>query len=165
MADLIIALDFPSARRALELVDALGASADRYKVGLELYTREGPAIVHALRKREKSVFLDLKLHDVPATVAAAVTAARALEVDFLTVHASGGPSMLSAASEAAQGEIRLLGVTVMTSLSAPEIGSVWGRASLSLRREVLRLASAAAGAGLDGRPRRSRRRLGAASWS
>jgi orotidine-5'-phosphate decarboxylase len=101
MAEVIVALDVPSADDAHALVDRIGDAGDFYKVGLELYTRAGPAFVRELKAAGKRVFLDLKLHDIPNTVASAVRAAGDLEVDLLTVHAVGGRSMLEAAVDAA----------------------------------------------------------------
>lgn len=151
MAELVVALDVPDARGALALVERLGPAADFYKVGLELFTAEGPGIVRELRGRGKRVFLDLKLHDIPSTVAGAVASASRLEVELLTVHTGGGPSMLKAAAEAAgSGGPRLLGVTLLTSLSAAEVEVTWGRTLQSMRDEVIRLAELALECGLPG---------------
>jgi orotidine-5'-phosphate decarboxylase len=151
MADVIVALDMPDQTRALRLVDALGDAGTFYKVGLELYTREGPAVVRALRERGKRVFLDLKLHDIPNTVAGAVRAAAELDVELLTVHATGGEAMMAAAAEAAaRARLRLLAVTVLTSLGAAGVRAVWGRDGLELEGEVVRLATQAAAAGITG---------------
>jgi orotidine-5'-phosphate decarboxylase len=155
----IVALDFPSAGQALRLVDALGDAGTFYKVGFELFTRGGPEVVRELRARSKRVFLDLKLHDIPNTVAEAVRAASELGVDLLTVHTVGGRSMMESAAETAKEAARsggrtepvaLLGVTVLTSLSANEVESTWGRSILSLRDEVVRLGELAASCGLQG---------------
>lgn len=151
MPTLIIALDRPDADRALDLVDRLGEAVDFYKVGAELFTSAGPAVVQELRSRGKRVFLDLKYHDIPNTVAAAVSAARGLEVDLLTVHAAGGEAMLRAAREAAGDDgPAIVAVTLLTSLSASDIEQVWGRAVASLRGEVDRLAALALDCGLHG---------------
>jgi len=151
MAGVIVALDHSSQEEALALVDALGSSGTFFKVGLELFTRSGPEVVLALRDRGKRVFLDLKLHDIPNTVAGAVRAAAALDVELLTVHASGGTSMLEAAGEAATGEgVKLLAVTVLTSLSVAEVEAVWGREINSIRDEVGRLAELAHLHGMHG---------------
>jgi orotidine-5'-phosphate decarboxylase len=150
MAEIIIPLDHPSAHDALALVDRLGAPAAFYKVGLELFTRSGPEVVSELRRRGKRVFLDLKLHDIPNTVARAVEAAAALDVEFLTVHTAGGASMMEAARDAAGGRLKLLGVTVLTSLTAAELEVVWGREISSIRDEVGRLAMLAHRSGMDG---------------
>src|SRR5882757_3702604 len=98
---LIVALDAPSARNALELVDGLGDACLWVKVGLELYLAAGPSIVEELGKRGYSVFLDLKLHDIPNTVAGAVRSVASLGASLLTLHAAGGPKMLAAAVDAA----------------------------------------------------------------
>ena len=150
MAEIILALDYASGDDALDLVHALGARATFYKVGLELFTREGPGIVERLRERGKNVFLDLKLLDIPSTVAGAVAAAADLEVELLTLHTTGGTSMMTAAAEASAGRVKLLGVTILTSFPIPEVEVVWGRSLVSLRDEVLRLAEAAWESGIDG---------------
>jgi orotidine-5'-phosphate decarboxylase len=151
MARIIVALDLPSADEALSLVDRLGPAADFYKVGAPLFTAAGPALVRALRARRKRVFLDLKLHDIPNTVAAAVERAAELDVELLTVHAAGGEAMIGAARRAAEGAaVSILAVTVLTSLDAAGLGLVWNRELHSLRAEVERLARLAAGAGAHG---------------
>jgi len=150
MAQVIVALDTPSAAEALATAEALGERADFFKVGLELYTAAGPAVVDALLSRGKRVFLDLKLHDIPNTVAGAVAAASGLGVHLLTVHAGGGSAMLEAARGAASGGLRLVGVTVLTSLAAADLEAVWGRAVGSVPAEAARLAALARRAGLDG---------------
>ena len=150
----IIALDVPTRADAESLLDRLGPAADFVKVGLQLFTAEGPDVVRAMRGRGCRVFLDLKLHDIPNTVAHAVQSAATLGVDLLTVHASGGAAMLRAARQAAgergAGGIGLLGVTVLTSLSADEVAEAWGRDRVSAEDEVARLARLAEGAGMDG---------------
>ncbi len=150
MAEVIVALDTASARDALALVERLGPTADFYKVGLELYTAEGPGVVRELLARDKRVFLDLKLHDIPNTVAGAVRAASALGVDLLTVHAAGGRAMLEAAHDAASGGLHLVAVTVLTSLDSADLERSWGRPVGSVPDEASRLASLAKGAGVDG---------------
>lgn len=150
MAQVIVALDMPSAAEALELVDRLGDRGDFYKVGLELYTRAGPDLVAQLVSRDKRVFLDLKLHDIPNTVAGAVRAASELGVDLLTVHGSGGRAMLEAAAGSVVGDLRLLGVTVLTSLTSSEISEVWGRRIESVGDEVARLVELAQQTGMHG---------------
>ena len=147
----IVVLDYPSAAAALALVDRLGERARFYKVGLELFTAEGPSVVHALRERGADVFLDLKLHDIPNTVAGAVRSAARLGARLLTVHTAGGPAMLAAAAEAAEGTgCGLLGVTLLTSLDAATTGAVFGREVVALDDEVVRLAALADAAGLHG---------------
>ncbi len=151
MATTIVALDLPTADDALSLVDRLGEAVGWYKVGAPLYTRSGPAVVQALHERGKHVFLDLKYHDIPNTVAQAVEAAAELGVAMLTLHASGGASMLRAARDAAGNDgPRLLGVTLLTSLTASDIEQVWNKELRSMREEVSRLAALAADSGLDG---------------
>lgn len=145
----IVPLDYPNLDQAFELVDRLGASCTFYKVGLELYTAAGPQAVRELHERGKDVFLDLKLHDIPNTVGKAVARASAMGVRFLTVHATGGAAMLERAVEAA-GETRLLGVTVLTSMSGADIGQVWGRSIDDVADEVGRLARLANDSGLSG---------------
>jgi orotidine-5'-phosphate decarboxylase len=154
MADVtpIVALDFPSAKTALELVDRLGNRCSMYKVGNELFTAAGPFIMEELRARGRSIFLDLKFHDIPNTVAGAVKAGAAMGARLMTVHASGGSAMLRAAVEAAgdQDKVGILGVTILTSLTGKEVGEAWGRDGVDPMKEVLRLAGLAAGAGAHG---------------
>jgi orotidine-5'-phosphate decarboxylase len=151
MADIIVALDLPSSEAALDLVDQIGEAVDFYKVGSPLFTRAGPSFVQSLRERGKRVFLDLKYHDIPSTVANAVEAAAELEVELITLHASGGEAMMRAARKAAGDEgPRLLGVTILTSFTAVDVEQVWNKEILSVRDEVARLAALAVAAGLDG---------------
>jgi orotidine-5'-phosphate decarboxylase len=151
MAEIIVALDLPSGSSALGLVDRLGDAVTFYKIGSALYTRSGPGIVRELRGRGKRVFLDLKYHDIPHSVARAVEAAAAMDVQLLTVHASGGTAMMKAAREAAgEDGPQLLGVTILTSFSATDVEEVWNKEVLSVRDEVVRLAALAADAGLHG---------------
>ena len=146
----LVALDYPDKPSVLKLVERLSPELCRLKVGKELFTRCGPDLVVALQSRGFEIFLDLKYHDIPNTVAGAVRAASDLGVDLLTVHASGGPSMLDAAVRAREGDLRLLAVTVLTSLSPDEMGTVWGREIRSVREEVGRLAVMAHEVGVDG---------------
>ena len=152
----IVALDVPGAAEAMALARALGDRCRFYKVGSELFTAAGPDIVRKLRAEVGAdVFLDLKFHDIPNTVAGAVRTAAKLEVRLLTVHASGGPPMLEAAqraaSDAAGADCGVLAVTVLTSLDQDVLRRSWGREDpLDMRREVLRLATFAADAGLHG---------------
>jgi len=150
VSELIVALDLPTQREALALVDRLDETVDFYKVGLELYTREGPGVVRALHGRGKRVFLDLKLHDIPNTVARAVEAAASLEVELLTLHAAGGRSMMAAAASATGEHLSLLAVTVLTSLPAGEAEEVWGRSVEDVESDVLRLARLAREVGVHG---------------
>ncbi len=150
MGRVIVPLDVASSEEALRVVDSLGDQGDFYKVGFELYTRAGPDVVRELIERGKRVFLDIKLHDIPNTVAGAVCAASDLGVDLLTVHVSGGSSMMEAAVAARSGALRLLGVTILTSMSPDEVSTVWGREIRSIREEVGRLAVMARQSGMDG---------------
>jgi orotidine-5'-phosphate decarboxylase len=151
MNNLIVALDLTTAEEALALVDQLGDPTDYYKVGAQLFTREGPSLVRELKDRDKKVFLDLKYHDIPYTVARAVESAAELGVEMLTVHASGGSAMMSAAREAAGMDGPLLvGVTLLTSMSGTDVEETWGKELRSMRDEVARLAALAADAELDG---------------
>lgn len=151
MAELIVALDLPTAQAALALVRQLDDVVDFYKVGAPLYTAAGPQVVGALKDEGKRVFLDLKYHDIPNTVARASESAAALGVDLLTLHASGGSAMMRAAREAVgEDGPRLLGVTVLTSFTAEDVVEVWDKELRSLREEVVRLAGLSAQAGLDG---------------
>ena len=114
---LIIALDMDRGEDALNLVRKLKGELSLFKVGSQLFTREGPALIKALRAEGVDVFLDLKWHDIPQTVANAVHAAAALDVRFITIHASGGLEMLQAAKAATKGSrTQILAVTVVTSL-------------------------------------------------
>src|SRR5690606_39011533 len=122
-----------------------------YKVGSPLFTRTGPALLEALRERRKRIFLDLKFHDIPSTVANAVDAAASHGVDLLTVHAAGGTDMLKAAAEAAGKKgPRVLAVTILTSFTPAGVEEVWNRELLSVRDEVSRLSDIAAAAGVHG---------------
>jgi len=145
---LIVALDAPNAAAARQLATAVGPSADVYKIGKQLFTAEGPALVRELTSAGHKVFLDLKYHDIPNTVAAAVTEAARLGVAMLTVHASGGRRMLKAAVEAAQASESkplILAVTVLTSLSQDELNEVGVPGSCE--EQVLRLARIAVESG------------------
>lgn len=147
----IVALDVGTAGEALALADRLGDLCQFYKVGLELFSGAGPAIVGALRERGAEVFLDLKFHDIPNTVGGAVKRAVALGPRLLTVHASGGEAMVRAAVDAARGSgCSILCVTVLTSLDAAQLGAAWGRRSVDVMAEVLRLAELAQWSGAHG---------------
>ncbi len=146
----IMALDVPTIVQARLLVERLGTACDFYKVGSELFTAEGPRVVEWLRSEGKEVFLDLKLHDIPNTVRAASSAAAAIGVSLLTVHATGGRAMLDAAGEGAGNRAGVLAVTVLTSLRTADLAGVWGRPVEAVEQEVVRLAGLAAEAGLHG---------------
>jgi orotidine-5'-phosphate decarboxylase len=147
---LAIALDFPTATQALALADALAGTCQWFKVGMELYYAAGNQIVEQLRDRGFNIFLDLKLHDIPNTVAGAVRSATQAGASLLTIHASGGPAMLAAAAAAAAapGAPKLLAVTVLTSMDADELKAVG--ISESPAQQVLRLAKLAQASGIDG---------------
>jgi orotidine-5'-phosphate decarboxylase len=146
----VVALDVPSLAAARVIVERLGDSADFYKVGLQLYTAEGIRVVEWLRGAGKRVFLDLKLHDIPTTVAGAAKSAAGLGVQLLTVHASGGAAMMRAAVDGAGDRVGILGVTVLTSMSQADLEEASGHAVPSLTEEVVRLAGVAASAGAHG---------------
>jgi orotidine-5'-phosphate decarboxylase len=148
-AQAIVALDVPSADAALALAGGLDP-VGFYKVGLELFTAAGPAVVEALHARGARVFLDLKLHDIPHTVAGAARSAARLGVDLLTVHAAGGGAMLRAAVDGAGDRCRILAVTVLTSMDAAALRAATGRRTVEVADEVLRLADLAAAAGAHG---------------
>ena len=147
---LIVALDFPTAKRALEFVERLDGSCRWFKVGMELFYAEGSGIVHTLRERGFEVFLDLKLHDIPNTVAGAVKSVVGAGASLLTVHASGGGRMMRAAVEAAQlpGAPRLIAVTVLTSMDASDLHEMGITAGSN--EQTLRLATLAQKSGIDG---------------
>lgn len=148
---LIVALDVANEEKARALVRELGETVGFYKVGKELFTAVGPSIVHDLIASGKKVFLDLKFHDIPNTVAAAVRTAASLGVSLLTVHASGGSRMVRAAAEAAAqsaSKPTVLAVTVLTSLAATDLEEIG--ISGSVEAQVLRLAGLAVNAGCGG---------------
>jgi orotidine-5'-phosphate decarboxylase len=153
---IIVALDLPSPTQALNLARTVAAHVGAFKVGKELFVTAGPEILRALRETGASVFLDLKFHDIPNTVAKAVAAAVRHDVQMLTVHASGGAAMLQAAQQAAAETANSLGrpvplilaVTVLTSMDETTLQST-GCPS-SIKDQVLRLAQLASGAGLSG---------------
>ena len=124
---LIVALDVPDSNSAMRLVAELEGTCNWFKVGLELFIAAGPAVLEPIVARGHNVFLDLKLHDIPNTVAGAVRSAAGLGVRMLTVHAGGGPAMLAAAKAALAGVSNppeLLAVTVLTSMDAAQLESV-----------------------------------------
>ncbi len=145
---LIVALDVSSAGAAQELVQRIGDAAGIYKVGLQLFTAEGPSFVRDLVRSGRRVFLDLKLHDIPNTVSHAVKSAVELGVYMLTVHASGGTAMLRAATEAAGNKLNILAVTVLTSLNDEDMDEIGiaGRVS----DQALRMAALAQTVGCQG---------------
>jgi orotidine-5'-phosphate decarboxylase len=147
----IVALDVASADAALAIVETLGDSCRFYKIGNELFTAEGPDVVRKVKSAGAEVFLDLKFHDIPNTVAGGVRNAAAMGVSLVTVHASGGRAMLEAAQKAVEGSrCGVLGVTILTSLDAVALGAAWGRRDVDVEQEVLRLARDVAEVGLHG---------------
>ena len=151
---IILPLDVADESAALRLVERLAGSVTFYKIGLELFTRCGPGIIERVKAaaaasgaEETRIFLDLKLHDIPNTVAGAVRSAGRLGVDMLTVHLSGGGAMLRAAAEQA-GELFLLGVTVLTSSDEATLRETG--VTGSLKEQVVRLAGLGVASGLRG---------------
>ena len=141
----IVALDVPDRGGAVAVVHRLGDACRFYKVGLELFSAEGPAIVAWLRGLGKEVFVDLKLHDIPNTVRGAARSVARHGASLLTVHASGGREMIAAAVEGARegrpdGGCGILGVTILTSMDAAGVESAWGRTGVAVQDEVVRLA-------------------------
>ncbi len=156
MDQLLVALDVESGARALQLADSLRGIAGGFKIGSRMFTLEGPSIVRALTEKGDRVFLDLKFHDIPNTVATAVSAATSLGVWMVNVHASGGGPMMRAAVDAAgETSVRegiqrplVIAVTVLTSMNAATLGEAG--VSGSVLDQVLRLAKLTQSAGLDG---------------
>lgn len=148
---LIVALDFPDAQSALAVAGVVGKAASTFKVGKQLFTAEGPRVVTGLAAAGHRVFLDLKFHDIPDTVAGAVASAASLGAALLTVHASGGRRMLEAAVKASGNSAArpiILAVTVLTSLTDSDLKDVGIRDSAS--DQVLRMARLAKSAGCAG---------------
>ncbi len=148
MAEVIVALDLPGAE-ARRLVDRI-PELRWVKVGSILFAEEGPGLVRELVGRGLTVFLDLKWHDIPNTVAGAVDRARDLGVAMASVHTLGGPAMLEAAATAAGGGLGVVGVTVLTSHTPDSYAAATGRGPVALGDEVVRLAGLALSAGLRG---------------
>ncbi|HEA25982.1 MAG TPA: orotidine-5'-phosphate decarboxylase [Ectothiorhodospiraceae bacterium] len=148
---IIVALDFPSKKLALELVERLEPSRCRLKVGKEIFTREGPQLVEELQKRGFDVFLDLKYHDIPNTVAGACRAAAELGVWMVNVHALGGQKMMEAAAEALSSydqRPQLIAVTILTSMGAEDLLKIG--LPENPEANVLNLAELTENSGLDG---------------
>ena len=156
MDQLIVALDVESGARALELADSLRDIAGAFKIGSRLFTLEGPSIVRALTDRGDKVFLDLKFHDIPNTVATAVEAATSLGVWMLNVHAAGGRKMMKAAVDAAQATAArekrpapfVIAVTVLTSMNGAALSEAG--VETPVLDQVVRLARLTQDSGLDG---------------
>jgi orotidine-5'-phosphate decarboxylase len=146
---IIVACDVPDLAGLNALLDRLDGRPSFYKVGLELFVAEGEHAVEAVRKRGGRIFLDLKLHDIPETVARAVQSARRIEAELLTVHTSGGYEMLSRAAQAAEGHVKILGVTVLTSLLQDDLRAEGIEATIpEMVRARARIAAKAGIAGL-----------------
>ena len=147
----IVALDYPDAAQALAMADQLDPAKVRVKVGKEIFTRSGPAIVEGLHSKGFEVFLDLKFHDIPNTVAGAVAAAADLGVWMVNVHASGGQRMMEAAANAIANHAKrphLIAVTVLTSMEGADLEQVG--VMDEPRVQVQRLAELAKRSGMDG---------------
>jgi len=135
---LAVALDVPDLDDALRLAERVAPFAGVLKVGLELFVRSGPAAVERIRRAtDRDVFLDLKLHDIPETVERAVASARSSGATLLTVHASGGRAMLEAATRAAGGDLRILAVTLLTSLDGADLADIGVAGGLDAQAERL----------------------------
>ena len=149
---IIAALDVQTTAEALAVLDRIGDAVGFYKIGMELFTAEGPDVVKAVKAKGKKVFLDLKFHDIPRTVERAVTSAGKMGVDLLTIHASGGKTMIEAAATAAKAfgskRPRILAVTVLTSLDTTDLADIGvGRPPAE---QVEALGRLAVGHGADG---------------
>jgi orotidine-5'-phosphate decarboxylase len=145
---IIVALDVPTKSETLELVEELRDQISFFKIGLQLYTAEGPEIAHAVLSTGARVWLDLKLYDIPNTVARAVESASRLGVQMLTIHLSGGSEMIHAATEARANNLLLLGVTVLTSATEKTLREIGVQDKVD--DQVLRLAKLGVEAGIDG---------------
>jgi len=145
---IIVALDVPSKKEAIQLIEQLQPKISFFKIGLQLYTTEGPEIVRAVLGSGANVFLDLKLHDIPNTVGRAVESASKLGVQMLTIHLSGGTEMIRAAVAAKKTGMSILGVTVLTSATQQTLDQLG--IGEQLDRHVIRLANLGAAAGIDG---------------
>jgi orotidine-5'-phosphate decarboxylase len=146
--ELIVALDVPHANQIPEVVKQLPEQVQFYKVGLELFTAAGPEALTFLKANNKKIFLDLKMHDIPRTVARAVESAARHNIDILTVHACGGSAMLSAAAEAAKDRIQVVAVTVLTSLDQNDLSTLGITRELKLH--ILEMGKVAIASGLQG---------------
>lgn len=149
--ELIVALDYSSAEEALALVDKLGTDIEWYKVGKQLFTLEGPSIVRALKAKGKKVFLDLKFHDIPNTVAQAVSSALTVGAEMVNFHASGGSEMMKttvALNKGKSPDSLLIAVTVLTSMGQETLDEI--AVDGTPAEAVLRLASLTKESGVDG---------------
>jgi orotidine-5'-phosphate decarboxylase len=155
MAQIIVALDVPSFKEAQNLITTLDDTIEYYKVGSQLFTAVGPAIIDFLKSFGKKVFLDLKYHDIPNTVANSVAVAANLGVDIVDLHTLGGFEMMEAAVKALWGleqeeRPKLIGVTVLTSLNEADLSAIFGKSNGDMDEEITKLATLAKDAGLDG---------------
>ncbi len=163
MAEIIVALDVNSRAEAEAKVRLLGDAVNFYKIGLELFTAEGPDVVKAVKAFGKKVFLDLKFHDIPRTVERSVTSGGKLGVDLMTIHSVGGKAMIRAAADAAAafGEAgpKILAVTVLTSLDAGDLADIGvaGRTPAEQVQAMGRLALDNGAAGIVCSPKEVRR--------
>jgi orotidine-5'-phosphate decarboxylase len=149
---LIVALDVPSLAQAQKLVETLSPAVEYYKIGKELFTSEGPAVVKMVHDLGGKVFLDLKFHDIPNTVAGAVRSAAKLGVWMVNVHASGGADMMREAAQAAAASAKppiVIGVTVLTSMNEEGLKEI-GVTGSAVGEQVVRLAKLAKSSGLGG---------------
>ena len=150
MAELIVALDVSSTAEVEQTVDRLGDAVSFYKIGLELFSAEGPDVVRAVKSRGKKIFLDLKLHDIPRTVERAVKAGAALGVDLMTIHAAGGKAMIRAAKDAALScgvkAPKILAVTMLTSLDQSDLDDLGVHREMKAQVEALGLLACENGA-------------------
>jgi orotidine-5'-phosphate decarboxylase len=145
---IVVALDVATKSEAMRLVEQLREQISFFKIGLQLYTAEGPEIVRAVIASGAKIFLDLKLHDIPNTVARAVESASELGVEMLTIHLSAGSEMIRAAVAARKREMSILGVTVLTSSTQHTLDEIGIEEQLD--RHVLRLGNLGVAAGIDG---------------
>jgi orotidine-5'-phosphate decarboxylase len=151
ISPIVVALDYPSAQQAIEMAKQLDPSKCRVKVGKELFTASGPAVLEELHKMDFDIFLDLKFHDIPNTCAGAVAAAAELGVWMVNVHASGGERMMSAAAEAIANKSHkplLIAVTVLTSMEQSDLAGIG--LDVSPQQQVERLAKLSRQSGMDG---------------
>jgi orotidine-5'-phosphate decarboxylase len=151
ISPIVVALDYPTAQQAIAMAKQLDPSKCRVKVGKELFTASGPAVLEQLHKMDFDVFLDLKFHDIPNTCAGAVAAAAELGVWMVNVHASGGERMMVAAAEAIANKGHkplLIAVTVLTSMEQSDLAGIG--LDISPRQQVTRLAKLSKQAGMDG---------------
>ena len=148
---LILALDMETREEALEILDHLGDSIEWVKIGLQLFTAYGPDFVREIAERNYRIFLDLKLHDIPNTVAKAVRSIAQLPVELLSLHAAGGPEMIEWANQVRlehSQQLRLLAVTVLTSMSSEQLQAL--NVKVSAEEQVLHLAKKSLEAGAQG---------------